>query len=101
VALINTRYSVQTIGYGDGNRDCAVAIIVWLVMVSSGFRGGCMFFNIAYLVGGIAMLYDGITLIASLQLGAILFGILAVCVGLFFLLLGIAGVVLEFRKHQL
>jgi uncharacterized membrane protein HdeD (DUF308 family) len=61
--------------------------------------------NLAYLAAGVTFgivaLRSGIILIMSPQPSAILFGILAVVIGVFFLLLGIAGVVLEFRKHQL
>lgn len=57
-----------------------------------------MFFNLAYLAGGAAMLICGVMVIASLQVGAIPFGIFAVLAGIAFIALGIAGVVLVFRK---
>jgi hypothetical protein len=57
-----------------------------------------MFFNLAYLAGGAAMLICGAMLLASLQVGAIPFGVFAVLAGIAFLALGIAGVVLAFRR---
>jgi hypothetical protein len=57
-----------------------------------------MFFNLAYLAGGAAMFICGVMLLASLQLGAIPFGVFAVLAGIAFIALGIAGVVLAFRK---
>lgn len=59
---------------------------------------GMMFFNLAYLAGGAAMLICGVMLLASLQIGAIPFGVFAMLVGIVFIALGIAGVVLVFRK---
>lgn len=58
-----------------------------------------MFFDLAYLTGGAAMLVCGAMLLASLQLGAIPFGVFAVLAGIVFIALGIAGVVLAFRRQ--
>jgi hypothetical protein len=57
-----------------------------------------MFFNIAYLAGGAAMLICGVMMLSSLQLGALPFGVFAVLAGIGFLALGMAGMVLAFRK---
>lgn len=58
-----------------------------------------MFFNLVYLAGGAAMLLCGVALLASLQLSAIPFGVFAVLAGIVFIALGIAGVVLAFRRQ--
>lgn len=57
-----------------------------------------MLFNIAYLAGGAAMLICGVVVLASLQVGAIPFGVFAVLAGIVFIALSIAGVVLAFRR---